>query len=542
MGKSVVMSVDRSMASDYRGTAYFGFAACLPRRVIPEWLYFRLISPPVASGPDGSIALADCGSRKAEASLRDAGLRRDRFVFAHPDRLDEVLGPETRVFLFGSHDPLGRGPLTAMLTHLMGRGFDAYNSASVRRMLSHPRLRPDRPDRPKVIAGGAGAWELAVDEDARRRLGVDCVVVGEAEGILPRLVRRALAGEPLPEVAHGPTVPLDEIPALAGPTVNGVQEITRGCGRGCDFCVPNLNTLRSLPVDRVCADAEINAPANRGRVVFHAEDVFRYQALPQYRVNHDALCDLHEAVLRLPGVTSVGASHGTLSGVVSSPETLREIARIRRAAGDTGAAGMQMGIETGSRTMARRHLAAKMRPFHPDDWPEVVREGARTLHHNGFYSCFTLIFGLPGETEADVRDTLTLVRDLDRYSSTIVPMFYVPMGVSRRNRIERPFTFESMTPAHFSLLQACWEHNWRHAGRVWQQYGRDDRRVLKAGVQWLLRGTTGYLRRRIRRFARRHGAPADPYAGLPATESRLPREWRRSLGPPVAAGARALRR
>jgi radical SAM superfamily enzyme YgiQ (UPF0313 family) len=193
-----------------------------------------------------------------------------------------------------------------------------------------------------------------------------------------------------------------------------------------------------------------------------------------------------------------------------------------------------MGIETGSRSLARRHLAAKMRPFHPDDWPEVEREGARIVHDSGFYACFTLILGLPGESEDDVRETLALVRDLGGYSSTIVPMFYVPMGVSRRNRAERPFTFESMRPAHFSLLQACWEHNLRHMGRVWEQYGRDDRRVQKQAFRWAIRGTAGHLRRRIRRFARRNGAPADPYAGLPATAARPPREWRR-MGA-VAAG------
>ncbi len=534
MGRPVVMSLDRTMASDYRGTAYFGFAACLPRKLLPATLYYRLISPPVASAADGSIALADCGSRKVEQALRQSGLGDDELVFAHPGRLDDVLGPDTRVFLFGSHDPLGRGPLTAMLTHLMGRGFDAYNSSAVRSMLSHPVLRAGNASRPTVIAGGAGAWELAVDADARRELGVDCVVVGEAELVLPGLVRKALAREPLPEVVHGRTVPLEQIPPLVRPTVNSVQEITRGCGRGCDFCVPNLQSLRSLSVDRVCADAEVNARANAGRVIFHAEDLFRYQALPQYRVNHQAICGLYEAVYALPEVKSIGASHGTLTGVVSSPETLEQLGRIHRRHGNTMPAGMQMGVETGSRRLARQHLAAKMRPFHPDDWPEVVVEGARILHDKGFFANFTLIFGLPGETEDDVRDTLCLVRELDVHPSTIVPMFYVPMGISRPNRKNRPFTFESMTATHFSLLQACWDHNYRHMGRLWQMYGRQDRRLLKRTVHAVIRGTTGYLRRRIRRYARAHGAAAQPFDGLPAAAPRAPREWTRALTTPGA--------
>lgn len=536
MGKRIVMSVDRTMASDYRGTAYFGFTACLPRKFLPEWLYFRLVAPSAGADEHGALAVADCGSRKVEAGLRREGWGDDQLIYAHPDRLDRAVGPETRVFLFGSHDPLGRGPLTSMLSHLVGRGHDAYNASAVRRMLEHPAIRRHKP---VVIAGGAGAWEFAVDEEARRRLGVDCVLVGEAERTLPGLVRKALAGEPLPAVIHGQTVPVDEIPGLTAPTVNGVQEITRGCGRGCDFCVPNLQSLRSIPVDRVCADAEINAAANDGRVVFHAEDVFRYEALPGYRVNHDAICKLFDTVSGIAGVRSVGVSHGTLTGVVSSPETIRELADIRRrhATGPLNAFGMQMGVETGSRELARRHLAAKMRPFHPEDWPEVVREGAKLLHENGFFACFTLIFGLPGETEDDVRETLALVRDLDGYPSTIVPLFYVPMGVSRSSRKEVPFSFDRMTRAHFELLQVAWDHNYRYMDRIWQQYGREDQRLLKRIVHAAVRGGTRYLRRRLRRFTGRHGAASDPWRDLPVAETRQPRIWTRSR--PVGDGAAA---
>lgn len=518
-GKPVVMAVDRSMASDYRGTAYFGFSACLPRRLLPEALYYRLMAPPALARPDGSIGLADCGSRKVEAALRRAGFGPEEFLFAHPSRLIEAVGPATKVFLFGSHDPLGIGPVTSMLTGLMGRGAESYNAAAVARMLADPALRAHRP---RIIAGGAGAWQLAVDERARKALCVDCVVLGEGEGIVPGLVRRALEGEELPEVVEGPTVSAEEIPGITGPTVNGVIEVARGCGRGCSFCVPNLQRLRSMPLERICEEAALTAPHNRGRVVLHAEDIFRYQALPRFRVNHDALCSLFESVSRQPGVTSVGASHGTLTGALSSPETVAEISRLLRVGrpGGARAFGIQMGIETGSRRLAREHLAAKMRPFDPDAWPDIVLEGAELCRRHGVFSCFTLVFGLPGETPSDVGETLALVRHLTDLPSLLVPLFYVPMGVAGRTRRGRPFTFEAMSPAHFDLLQACWEHNYRHLGTVWQMYAHPERPLLERAVHALVRGGTGYLRRRTERFVRRHRGPG------PATETSFERPGR----------------
>ena len=65
---------------------------------------------------------------------------------------------------------------------------------------------------------------------------------------------------------------------------------------------------------------------------------------------------------------------------------------------------------------------------------------------------------------------------------------------------------ESGQWAHFSVLQACWDHNYRHMGAVWEMYGRTDRALLKQGMRLMIRSTTAYLRRRIRRFARAHGA------------------------------------
>jgi hypothetical protein len=110
------------------------------------------------------------------------------------------------------------------------------------------------------------------------------------------------------------------------------------------------------------------------------------------------------------------------------------------------------------------------------------------------------------------------------------------MGVSRPSRKERPFSFDRMTPSHFDLLQAAWDHNYRHMAAVWEQYGREDRLLLKRLVSLLARGGAGYLRRRLRRFTTARGGSGAPYAGLGRTVQALPRVWRRRSAPASVDG------
>jgi radical SAM superfamily enzyme YgiQ (UPF0313 family) len=42
--------------------------------------------------------------------------------------------------------------------------------------------------------------------------------------------------------------------AVAG---GGTVEITRGCGRGCQFCSPDLLAFRSIPKDRILQEVEV---------------------------------------------------------------------------------------------------------------------------------------------------------------------------------------------------------------------------------------------------------------------------------------------
>ena len=48
----------------------------------------------------------------------------------------------------------------------------------------------------------------------------------------------------------------DEIPEIVEPTMHGMVEVMRGCGRGCKFCDVTLRSLRYYPVEKVKKEIE----------------------------------------------------------------------------------------------------------------------------------------------------------------------------------------------------------------------------------------------------------------------------------------------
>jgi radical SAM superfamily enzyme YgiQ (UPF0313 family) len=454
-GYKIVLTADRTLMSEYHRHLFLGFSACVPRGIISDRLYFSVFCPSVETKGDGSVVVAPNGTRKIEAALLDRGFRREDIIVAHPEHLDKVVGPETKVIGFTENDPLGIGPATSTFTHLFGG--EAYMALKFREALNHPSVKKFRP---KIIVGGAGAWQLE-NEQTRMGLGIDCVVIGEGEKTVPSLFESAVNGGKLPEVVRGELVPTEEIPVIREPSVDGIVEIARGCGRGCDFCEPTLLWYRSLPVDRILKEVDVNLKAGR-QPILHAEDVLRYKA-KGLEVNKEATVELFKAVRKHPGVTAVGISHFALSSVASAPDLVEGISRALDVNEDIPMGG-QTGIETGSPSLIKEHMAGKCKPFKPEDWPEVVVNAFEILSENYWNPCATLIMGLPGETEKDIELTIELVERLRKFESFLVPLFFVSMG-GLRNKAE-PFALEKMTSEHSELLIKCWEHNFNWIPRL----------------------------------------------------------------------------
>jgi len=448
--------------SEYHGGLFLGFSACVPKGLIPDRLYFSLLCPPISVNRDGSVKFAPCGIRKIEAALLNYGFQREDVIVAHPEYLDKVVGPNTKVVGIAENDPLGIAPATSSFTEILGG--EAYMAIKFRELLNHPAIKKHKP---KILVGGPGSWQLESAE-ARKELGIDCVIMGEGEKVAGSIFDKAVNSENLPQLVRGEVVPEEEIPIIRGPTICGLVEIARGCGRGCSFCVPTLQIYRCLSIEHILKEVEVNLRADR-QPLLHAEDVLRYKA-KGFRVNKEAVINLFRTVQNHPGVRMTSLSHIALSSVLDAPDVVEEISNILSLGEKTPWTAAQTGIETGSPKLIKKHMAGKCKPFEPEDWPEVVIESFEILSKNKWLPCGTLILGLPGETEKDVEVTIELLEKLRPFKSLIVPLFLVSMGGLKTKADS--FTLEEMTNKHYDLYLKCWEHNLKWSPALVEDYSR----------------------------------------------------------------------
>jgi len=255
--------------------------------------------------------------------------------------------------------------------------------------------------------------------------------------------------------------------------VDGIIEISRGCGRGCKFCVPTMQSYRCRPISDILKEVKVNLKAGR-RPLLHAEDVLRYKA-KGLKVNEEAVIDLFKTVKNFPGVDAVAMSHFALSSIASAPQVVEEISNILEVRKDNWISG-QTGLETGSPRLIKEHMTGKCRPFEPQDWPSVVVDAFEVMSDNFWVPCATLIIGFPDETDRDADLTIDLLDELKGVKSLIVPLLLVSMG-SFKDKV-KSFTYSRMTPKQSELFLRCWEHNISWGRNLLEEYF-----VVNSGVK-----------------------------------------------------------
>ena len=453
----VVLTMDRTLASEYGGSLFVGFAACAPK-LIPDPLYRFFLCPSVEAKEHMAVA-APAGTRKMEAALSEAGID---VVVAHPEHLEEVIGRETKVVGITSNDPRGFGPASSTFSSLLER--KTFSALFFEQTVEKVREILDSNGGGKLVVGGPGAWQLE-DEEVLDKYGIDCVIIGEGEITGVEIVKRALRGEPIPRVVHGEMVPLERIPNIKHRTIGGLIEISRGCGRGCRFCLPNLKFLRSRPLHQILEEVKINLREGSEGVCLHAEDVLRYGAKGPIP-DETKVIQLFEQVSKL--TPHVWISHFAFASVACRPDLIRKITELLDSRGNKAPwYSGQVGIETASPELVKRYMPGKPLPFKPEEWSEVVIRAHEILAENRWVPCSTLISGLPGETPQDVELTIELVEKLRGFKSLIVPLFFVPIGQLNGGQF---FLKEHMLPEHWKLLATCMEHDFKWAPKLAEEH------------------------------------------------------------------------
>ncbi len=455
----IILTADETMMSRYRWGIFVGFSTCMPRGIVPDWFYFSVFSPPVSS-KNGRALFADSGLRIMEASLA-AVFGDDEVAVVHPRNLEHVAGRQTEIIGVSGHDFLGINPPTSEFVDMLDIG-PPYNRIKFFELMKKPVMSEKI-----VVAGGKAAWQLT-DETIMDKLNIDYVHLGEGEITVPAMFTSILAGETLPRTIKGKDPDADAIPNITGATIHGLVEISRGCGRGCSFCTPNMQRLRFKSIEHIVRDVAVNVNAGQTAISLHSEDLLRYGARG-IAPDDERVLSLFRHVTAVKGIERIGASHISLASVYHEPELLSAISELCYSVLDRDWMGAQTGIETGSERLIAKYMRGKAAPSPPEKWHEIVTHAFGILDDNNWFNAATMINGLPGETTDDVIKSIELVEDLKGTSSIIVPLNFVSMRGSMLDS-EETFTIAKMTPEHWQLLGVCIEHNLNLTPKLIKEY------------------------------------------------------------------------
>lgn len=340
------------------------------------------------------------------------------------------------------------------------------NAIEFRRLIKHRSIRMFRP---KIVVGGFGSWQL----ERKNRIdgyNIDCVLIGGKRETIVDIFRKAVNDNPLPNIIrdkdNGYDTESEDPPLIKHAAIHGAVEISKGCGRNCQFCTPTMQSKNDIPLDSIMEEVKTTMMEGGSNITLVTEDLFLYGAEgKQFTPNKSAVVKLVQSIADHPGVEGIQPSHISLAPVVNNPGMVREVAEILIEHNwyfhdKKPIVTSETGIETGSVRLMKKYMASKMLPYKPEQWREVIIQAFGILNDYNWYPLATLIIGLPQENEEDVIETLELMDNLKDYNAFYVPLFFVPLENSLLMH-KKGAEIDSLTKKRWELLIRCWEYNIR---------------------------------------------------------------------------------
>ena len=482
-GKLIVLTAPLTEIIDHAGYFIQMSMASLPiwlegilNKKYPTWR-------DVEYNDDGSAKYMPAGIRVVEASL----LRQysaDDIACCYPQDLHKFVGPNTRVVAVSTHNPLGVTFAAGVYTSIFGSSREPINSHYSKELFADIKSNPHRSNF-KVIVGGSGGWQI-IQTNSYEELSIDCVVEGRSESTdTLDLFAQAIRGEELPKqinVVH----PKDRDAFLFPDkrTTFGVVEMTTGCGRRCQFCVPDLNPQIDMPKDKIMGAVQANVRDGNKQISLATEDMFIWGQvhtdIPFYFPNREALLDLYGDIVDTPGVEQHVLSHSTIAPAVVDPLLIKKLSEkildkspihlpYLSTHPKKKALCPLIGLETGSVSMAKKIMPGKGIPFQTEDWPSVFIEGLRVLNENNWFPAVTLMIGNPGETDEDSKATLDLIYEVERRGlfAFFIPSIFTPLHDTRMQDKKGVTETQQLSPLQWQLMMKCWKMNLRPGQYSW---------------------------------------------------------------------------
>ena len=280
------------------------------------------------------------------------------------------------------------------------------------------QLRGEHDGRLIILAGGP---HVTARPEEVLRAGVDIVFRGEAETSFLRVLKAIFRGidcDPI-QSADLPT-DLDKTFSFSPKRgMFGPIEITRGCAFACRFCQTSHIfgvRLRHRSVEKIVSQTETLRSINRKVVRLLSPNAFSYSSPDGRELNLDAVRNLLAALREsLPEDGRIIFAHFPSEARPEhiTPDTLSLLDEF--ADNDE----IVIGAQSGSRRMldacGRGHTAQ-----------DVVSAVACARKH-GYKIIVDFMFGLPGESEADMRENLSVMKEIVGMGARIHPHIFAPL-------------------------------------------------------------------------------------------------------------------
>jgi len=289
------------------------------------------------------------------------------------------------------------------------------------------RLAKELDPRCFVVLGGPHATH-ACDEQLAGHPEVDAVVLGEGEETLVELLAALTAGGGLSEVAglawreggelrrsaaRPAIADLDALPLAAAAASDGIGVdyrrqlefiiTSRGCPAACLFCSSPLFWGRGVRFRSPAAVVEeLRLLRERfGLVYFSLRD-------DTFTADRDRVLE----ICRLLEEAQLGILWNCQSRVTAVDEEM--LAAMKRA----GCECIQFGVESGSPAMLKA-LGKRITP-------DAVEQAAAAVRRVGINLSVYLITGVPGEGDAELKETVRLIERIRPHDGQVSPLVYYP--------------------------------------------------------------------------------------------------------------------
>jgi radical SAM superfamily enzyme YgiQ (UPF0313 family) len=462
-GYPIVLTASRAEANEYDNNPFAAFICTFPKKLSGLALREHLMN--MSNNNDGAAQRTIYGLRKVETLLSEE-FGKENVVVAHYNQLHKFIGKDTKIVGISSMDPMGLAYVSTTYNSLIGFGGEALNAAEFEKLITHPAIQYYKP---KIIVGGAGSWQIN-ESGTQKKWGIDVLFQGEAEEDLISVFKKMMNNEPVPSyfVAQKPN--RKKIPPIIHAACYGMVEITRGCGRGCQFCSPTNRTKYSFPLEYIMKEVKTNITGGTNTIFTVTEDIFLYKSKPGFIPNREAIVKLYKSIASYPGVENILLSHASLAPVIYDQKLMDELSPIllekTRWTPELNKSypkrfvSVEVGIETGSVRLMKKYMKGKALPYSVDNWPELVIQGVGIMNDYDWWPLCTIMTGQPDETEDDVRATLDLIDDLRNHNAKMfyTPVLFIPLKEAVLGNYRRT-NLKNLSEIQWEVIARCWKNN-----------------------------------------------------------------------------------